>query len=165
MSVCCTGIACITVAATLAPIADALADAVHFYGGEENLKRVANMVYHEQDIFTRAVNAVNSTISPKLIQVNLTLLDIIIANVPRTGSILEQSMSVTMRLFKSAKQEYCKAVWDMYVSMGGNYKVIVYGLIEYMCQIYEPTCDNVIRVVDNFNKNGPLRNECTNHKC
>jgi hypothetical protein len=168
MPICCTGIVCLTMGSELGWIAEALADVVNFYGGEQNVKRIAAMVEHEQNIFMRAFNNVNTTISPQLIDVNLTLLDIIICNVPKTGSIIEQSQSITKRtlsLFKTPNQEYKKAVWDMYTSMGGNYRPVVYGLIEYLCQMHDPTSNVVMYVVDQFNHHGPLRNECALHKC
>lgn len=168
MPFCCTGIACMSVAAQIAPIADALSDVVHFYGGEKNLQRIANLIHHELDIFMRAVNSVNTTVDARIINVNMTLLDVIITHVTKTGSIIEQSQSSTGRtlaMFKNIHPAYKQSVWDIYNSMGGNYKVIVYGLLEYLSQMYDPTSNAVMSVVYNFNQNGPLRNEVAIHKC
>lgn len=161
---CCTGIGCISIAAQLAPVTEALEDVVHFYGGEANVQRLAGKIIHEQHIFARAVNSVNATISPELINTKLTLLDCIIANVPRTGRIIDEAQFLTSRLRTSSSQ-HGSAVWDIYLSMGGDYKVVVYGLIEYLSQNYDPTSQTVLHVVNQLNKNSPLRNECQLHKC
>lgn len=164
MPFCCVGIACLSIGAQLAPVADALEDVVNFYEGQSNVRRLATKVYHEKNIFMKALNSVNATISPNLININLTLLDCIISNIPKTGRILNEAQ-YTMNRFKSFNSEHNKAVWDMYQSMGGDYKVIVYGLIEYLCQIYDPTSQAVMHVVKQLNENSPLRFECQLHKC
>jgi hypothetical protein len=164
MPFCCVGIACLSIGAQLAPVADALEDVVNFYEGQSNVRRLATKVYYEKNIFMKALNSVNATISPNLININLTLLDCIISNIPKTGRILNEAQ-YTMNRFKSFNSEHNKAVWDMYQSMGGDYKVIVYGLIEYLCQIYDPTSQAVMHVVKQLNENSPLRFECQLHKC
>lgn len=148
------------------PIIKGFEDVIDYYG-KANLNRLGDLVQAEQEIFKMAVNTVNHKVNPDVIDINLTLLDVIITMNPTTGRIIQQAKSIYMRFNDSMKpttQNYHNLVWDEYIKLGGNYRVIVYGLIEYMCQIMEPTSISVCDIITNFNQRGPLRNECTLYK-
>ena len=59
---------------------------------------------------------------------------------------------------------YTMQVFNQYEQFGGNYHVIIYGFMEYICTMYDPTCLIVENYLPKFGSDTPARRECLMHQ-
>lgn len=135
-----------------------------FYGGDAALASLSTKVLRENELFRMSTTRVNQTVPSDLIVCNVTLLQVICANEPRIGAILND---FPIGLYSDRKvkfNEYCKLVWDEYLRNGGNYHVVVYGLGEHVCGLYDPTSHVAQDYMNNIVSDTQLRQEVLLHK-
>jgi hypothetical protein len=163
----CAGLVCCIPAVELSYFKELYENVIKIYGGEKELTKLGDKVKKQRNIFRNAVTQVNSTCKPAIIKADVTLYDVICHADPRVGQLIKGSdvSSLLDEVFRSAlNKEYYDLVWTAYKELGGNYHVVVYGLIEYMCQMYDPTCEKVKCYLNLFTSDTSLRVECLAHK-
>lgn len=159
----CCGCICLIPSVTYRPFKNKYEQIIRLYGGKEPLKQLGKMVANEDEVFRKAISFVNKTYDNAAdMNPNITLLDIICEMNPRIKSIIKSTW-FTFDLVRYNK-EYMKKLYESYVENGGNYHVIVYGIVEYLCTHYEPTCIKMEDYINRFLDNGALYLECINHK-
>lgn len=165
---CCIGVTCLATAQIIAPIVEDYKDVCASYGGEANMHSIGERIRRQTTIFRAAVNQINKTCDPEIIDTNICLLDVISDMNPRTGQIINNSNYPGSRLLGIMKKKndgYTNQIWNTYKEMGGDHQIVVYGLIEYLCQNFDPTSQYVMNLVQKFNRDSPLRTHCFDHKC
>lgn len=165
----CMGAACLVVASTVDHFRALFRSAIAFYGGEKNLQVLTDKIHAELIIFRNAVTIVNAVARTETIKADVSLLDVIYHAHPRIKSIMQPGTSalLVMSLFNTGIHDsYFDEIWKTYTSMGGNYRVIVYGILEYICMTYEPTCTIAEAYFEKIlAANSAARVECLAHKC
>ena len=53
------------------------------------------------------------------------------------------------KVAKDARAEYLRNVHEVYIRKGGDVNIIIYGLPEYLCLIYDPTSETMSRLYKN----------------
>ena len=157
MPVCCIGATCLfasTVPGEYIPKYEAI---IELYGGKEKMKLVAEKVHREMVLFRKAVTAVNNTIEPSRIKSDITLLKLISTMNPKFRQISSEPAY-------NSSDIYIEAVWAEYVAKGGNYHVVLYGIMEYMCCVYDPTCTFAEIYLNRLTTDTSLRVECLSHR-
>jgi hypothetical protein len=155
----CFGCICLVPSATYSEFKNRYEKVIRLYGGKKPLKQLGKMVANENEIFRNTISFVNRTYeNPSDINPNINLLDIICEMNPSIKSILTSSW-----VGKYSK-EYVKTLYEHYIENCGNYHIIVYGLIEYLCTQYDPTCIKIEDYLNRFVSNGALYLECMDHK-
>ena len=160
MPCCCAGLPCLIVGDIPRTFAVKFGMLIELYGGEKKMHMLADKIAEEQSLFRDAVTFVTDTIDATKIKANITLWNVICAMHPKINS-LTASLSFDSHFEDNT---YAQQIWDRYVSTGGNYSVIVYGLIEYMCSIYDPTCIIVDECMSKVLSDSSLRVEVLSHK-
>lgn len=169
---CCVGASCIVAAEEYTPATTYLKNTIDTYGGNKNCKEIGAKVREELAKFRKAVTAVNTYVSPQIINPNMTLFDVICKMEPKINAICTSSNSLDFyRFFKNDNDTataYATAIWLEYTNIqGGNYHVIAYGLMEYQCMFYEATSmigKVSYHLLDKFSTDTALRVECLSHK-
>lgn len=164
---CCVGLACLAPAQMIHHILEQYDDVIHTYGGPKSLTVLADKIRKERVIFRDALTIVNRSCDPNIIDPDITLLDVIMQMQPRIGQIIQNSRCAGAQLLGILQKKnyaYTSVIWNAYEKREGNYSVIIYGLIEYLCQLYEPTSQYVINFVEKFNVDSALRTECLHYK-
>jgi hypothetical protein len=156
MPLCCVGAVCIVGSHECKRFIEKYKKIIAIYGGEKNMIILANKICKENEIFRTSTTEVNNIISPQFITPNISLFDIISVMNPKIQNIVSNS--------KKTKTQYISDIWDQYQKNGGNYHVIVYGLIEYLCTIYDPTCITIENYIDPFIADTMMKVECLSHK-
>lgn len=169
LPVCCIGLACLAPAQVIGHVLEQYDDVIYTYGGPTSLTVLADKIRNERVIFRDAVTIINQLCDPTIIDSDITLLDVIIQINPRIRHIINNSRCIGSTLLgifnKNEKNnEYASLIWNEYEKKGGNYTVIIYGLIEYLCQLHDPTSQYVINFVEKFNVDSALRTECLQYK-
>jgi hypothetical protein len=139
------------------------AQVIDTYGGKRKCKILGIRVQQELDIFRAAVTMVNNTCDPTIIHSDVQLLDVICQANPRIGKIIQDSSSYSV-CNKSKNEDYLNQIWTIYTKQGGNFNLVVYGLIEYLCRMYDPTCDYVQTYLQKFTSDSALRTVCLSCK-
>lgn len=150
---CCLGFACIGSAMLTEEIKDKFNKLIDFYGGINHVRMIAVRVRIEANLFRRAVTKVNKEVSPRIIISDINLVTVIKDMVPTFKAVCPRSFD------GEHNTNYSKAIWDAYLEMGGNYHAVIYGLVEYMCTISDPTSINVDSYVQLLIKDSSLRAE------
>lgn len=156
---CCIGCACLAAGYIPEAFAKKFADVIEFYGGKDAVRGLAERVRKEIRIFRAAITEVNNSVDPKDIRADIDLFDVICDHNPKIDALRSNKY-----ILMSHDKNYSKLVWDAYQKHGGNYHVVVYGLIEYMCIKYEPTCSIVEVYINNMTGDTSLRVEVLSHK-
>lgn len=144
MPCCCVGMACLLGATEPDAILKVLKHVIAFYGDKDNCKRLSQMVAKEQAIFRECIGKVNSTINPACIDTKIHLLQLICMMDAKFGAIHgNDKFSLSLSLFlvddqkKRMQEQYYSELWAAYKAMGGNEHVIMYGIGEYICDMYD----------------------------
>lgn len=144
---CCLGVSCLTLGEVPKSFLAQYDLLIKMYGGEKKCLEIASKVSRELTLFRTAVTQINNTIDPSLIQTDITLLDVIYANHPRINALRVKShfnwSSYNSKIHGNTNA-YPTEIYNLYLSMGGDYKVVIYGLIEYLCHLYDPTSTIVL---------------------
>jgi len=156
---CCIGAACLAVGYIPAAFVEKFTEVITFYGGKDAVRALAELVQKEIRIFRDAVTEVNNSVDPHDIRANIDLFDVICDQEPKINALRSNSY-----ILSGHDKNYSKLVWDAYQKHGGNYHVVVYGLIEYMCIKYEPTCSIVEVYLNSITSDTSLRVEVLSHK-
>ncbi len=117
---------------------------IDFYGGADETARVAAAVRKEQSIFLRAVDGVRAAGSA--VYPNVTLLEC--AKIFDASGNLMRALSSKHSLHSLAgsrnvfiftddlgRDAYTSALYAEYVRLGGNHRIVVYGLPEYALMV------------------------------
>lgn len=164
---CCAGTACLLLAEEISKFKILFPKVIEIYGGKKNCKILGERIRTELNIFCKALTIINSSCSPIIIKTNTTLLEVICHVFPNTGNIITD-VSKTGIAFLDQKtekhNEYFNKLWETYTALGGNYQIVVYGIIEYLCQTNEPTSDYVEQYLQEFTSYSALRAECLSYK-
>ncbi|KAG2424960.1 hypothetical protein HXX76_014118 [Chlamydomonas incerta] len=168
---CCTGLLAIVPAVELADQKRRINKAIAIYGSRKACQVLGKHIQQEIQFFTGAMSEVNATCGALEVQRGVQLMTIIAFTHPRLREVLENSGSTISRFLvlnhgnAAEKPPYLQKVWDAYVKKGGNYEVVVYGFLEYLCCTHEPTSNYVMGFVDDFvSESSPLYVECMAHK-
>ena len=138
---------------------------IRLYGGVDDLKVLGKKVARENELFNKTIAMVNKVYEPaQAIDSKVTLFDVICHMNPRINNILNSCWLARSLFLQEVKSDYMKQLWNQYIDNGGNYHVIVYGIIEYLCTLYDPTCTKIDEYLDSFNSQGALYLECIEHK-
>lgn len=166
MPLLCLGCVCVSLHEVIKPC-KSLKKVVKQYGGSAAMNKLAQKVATERAIFRGATTFVNTTTNATIFP-DLTIWDMILESDVRIGCICSNTSTHISRmcLDTNKRKEYVDQVWRAYQANGGNYHVIVYGLIEYLCQVYGamPMCNIVEIYVNDFVNDTALRVECLAHK-
>jgi hypothetical protein len=121
-------------------------------------------VRNEIEIFSKAVIKVNN-MTTVIIDPNLSLLELVKDNVPKFKTVLVSEISCIIFNNKSEiYKEYYKNVWESYLELGGDSKVVIHGYIELLLQKgLEPTSMTALTHVDKILNNLSLQNEMNNN--
>lgn len=147
MPLCSVGITCCVVGSTFKSFSKNYKHLIGMYGGKLNMHRIATMIRQEMEIFKQAVAKVNMTVNPVFIVGDTTILDMVLYAEPvfSAAYMPHHLMNTVSRC--SSNSTYCNVLLTEYLSLGGNYNVIIYGLVEYLCMLYDPTCTVVENVL------------------
>lgn len=161
---CCLGLAFCTGGAMLNIFKDKYEEVVRIYG-KGNLDTLASKVRQEKQLFRAAVTKVNNEVHYSSIT-EVNLIEVMRSMVPRFGQIYNSTTFTSiLRLHHTHQHEqYYKKIWDEYQNTGGNFHVVIYGLIEYLCTEIDPTCTMMEDVLNKFTADSSLRAECMSHK-
>lgn len=107
------------------------------FGGTDNCRILAGKLRHELEVFNQATTNVNKAIDPNLITSNVNVYDVIFNENPRISAIVKNDVQFLCN--RGVKQEYLSELWKEYVVLGGNMHVVVYGIVEYVCTMYQYT--------------------------
>lgn len=164
--VCCAGVACFSLADVENAQLSLINRAIAFYGGVPNVKELATKVNREQSLFRAAVTKINNSIDPANIKGDVKLIDIIYHAHPRIKKLLNMGNAlVIFDYMDGTKYEtYYEAIWTEYEQMGGNYHVVIYGILEYICTVYDATCTIAEGYFDRVVSDSAARVECLSHK-
>lgn len=138
---------------------------IEFYGGIAKVRELSQKISHELCIFRDARAAANDLVSAHSIISTVNILDVIFCAHPKIKSIMRPNpLDIFNMLADTGKNQYCMAIWEEYVKRGGNYHVIIYGIIEYMCALYDPTCALMESNINSLLSDTAYRAECLAHK-
>lgn len=151
--ICFLGCYCVTFADTPRSFYIKYKALVAFYGGRQNMINLNKRIQMELQIFARALGG----------DEGITLLDVIQDMNPRFRTCCDYSL--LSQMFQNRNTVFSGIVWDKYISLGGNYHVIIYGLFEYLCMFNEPTSEYVDGFLEMFLiRNSVLKAEILSHK-
>ena len=156
---CCLGSICLVAGYSPDEFAAKFAEVISLYGGRDSVRVLAERVHKEITIFRTAVTEVNYSVDPTEIRANIDLFDVICDHNPRINALRSNKY-----ILSNHNKNYSHLVWNAYMKHGGNYSVIVYGIIEYMCIKYEPTSSLVEVYLNNVTNHTSLRVEVLAHK-
>ena len=159
---CCIGCACLLVAEIPAKFVEQCNALIDFYDGEKRLGVLAVKIKKEQSLFREAVTQANSVISPELIDPNITLFDVIRDMNPRINSLCMKDIYFGISKIKNLT--YSQEIWRTYQQNGGNYHVVMYGIIEYMFMVYHVDSNKVADYITKVLSDTSFRVEVLSHK-
>ena len=157
MPMCCIGATCLVTSAVPGQYIPKYEAIVELYGGKEKMKLVAEKVHREMVLFRNAVTAVNNTIDPTIIKSDITLLKLI-------SSMNVKFRQISRESYYNCTDIYVDAVWNDYVAKGGNFHVVLYGIMEYICTVYDPTCTIAEIYLNWLTSDTSIRVECLSHQ-
>lgn len=167
MPCCCIGLTCMFIGTDNDDFLQKYKQIIELYG-KINLVLINKKIKQELIIFRNAVSIINKTIDPKLIKQNIRLDNIIFDMNPRIKATLSSAID---NLFDNVdifldgdKKKYSEQIWNKYIELGGSYYVVIYGYIEYMCMMNDPTCNTVKYILDKMVTDSTLRAECLSYK-
>ena len=158
----CLGCLCLAPGYICASFAENCKKLIELYDGRVRLNILAQKIKKEQELFRDAVTQANAVVQPSLIRPNVSLLDVISDMNPRIGPIIRSD--ITSIIFAPKDKSYSAEIWKNYQNAGGNFHVIVYGLIEYLFTVYPPDCTLVDSYVKKALQDSSLRTEMMSHK-
>lgn len=159
---CCVGYVCLAPGYICDTLSDNCKKLIELYGGSARLQILAQKIAKELEIFRDAVTLANTVVQPSVIRPDITIIDVIADMNPRIGPIIRNDISLI--LFPNNNNSYSTEIWKNYQNDGGNYHVIVYGLIEYLFTVYPPDSIFVDSYINKALKDSSLRTEMLSHK-
>lgn len=168
----CAGATCLAVAEPLSNFNEMYQRVIALYGGPVAVKALAARVRNELAIFRSAVTTVNNSLpdaDSNIIIGDLKMHTMIYEKNTRIKQVMDTvdtvlSLLARFRDSDNRRQKYISLVWDEYLRLGGNYHVIVYGIIEYMCHNYDPTSPAMKSHLEALLKDTAMRVEVLSHK-
>ena len=171
LPVCCVGMSCFVMQGTIISSCEIIISTViNIYGGKKICKALGRLVRIDHAIFCNAVGSVNAGCDARIINAKVTQIDVIAYKHPRIGKIFEEYKIVAGVSQPSPQtSEYYNRIWDQYTTNKGNYKIVVYGLVEYVFMMNSPRDivfddDRALSCAENFTKMNALNFECMSYK-
>lgn len=159
----CSGCVCLAISSATEDIRSKYDAVIKFYGGEKIVVNIAEKVKVQTLIFRHAVTEVNKVVNPRNIVADIDMFMMCKDMCP-----LFKAVSVTtLHSFISVankSESYVVNVWNKYLELGGNYHIVIYGIIEYLCTVADPTSIYVTKYVDLLIKDTAFRSEVLSHK-
>lgn len=138
MPCCCIGLACWTPAKAVECELSPLKRVIDKYT-PQLLDKLRIAVDREESLFLRACLNVNNETTTTSIYPNITLLDAICASEEHTKNVICKFRLPKIFQDNQDRLNYEKQVYSEYIKIGGNPAIVIYGLPEYLCIIYDPT--------------------------
>lgn len=155
---CCIGLSCIGISTLSTNFANKYESVIKLYGGREICDLIKIKVDNEIDLFKKAIVQVHLSPLNEDIRCdpNITLLDIVRLHNKRFDDITKL---VFLSYNRHTSKEYNALILDKYIRLGGNIHVIVFGFIEYLLTMHNPTSKVMEAYLHNMSSNTSLRLE------
>lgn len=160
----CIGFSCIVCGDVLDTFYKKYKQVIAFYGGAEELEKLSIKIKKELGLFREAVTFANFIVEPSIIRSNTTIIDVIFDKNARVKKTLSESFDFFCDYKYSKNNDYIDIIWNKYISLGGCYHVLIYGYIEYMCMVVDPTCSKMEHILNKITSDTAFRSECLFHK-
>lgn len=165
MPVCCIGCSCLFADKSMTEWKDKYDAIIALYGGKQKVKELSAKIANELRLFGTARTVANTKVSPHIIVRDVNMLDIIFCANPLVRQIMGAITLEALVIFdRKERNEYFTVVWNEYVNLGGNYHVIVYGIMEYLAMICDPTSRVMEYSVNEVLRDTAFRVECLSHR-
>ena len=164
MPVCCMGCICIIPAKVYEELIIDLKKIIKLYTPKK-LEIIAKDISREQSIFIDACIEINKTCEQ--IYPNTTLYDALCVTIPNFKTMIgisSRSRDYVSNVDKVAADAYASKAYSVYIEKGGDINSVIYGLPEYLCTIYDPTCDTMSNLYKKIYTNTQLSQYVLSHK-